>query len=401
MARSKDEVAFAVTPIRSSDGPDEFRISMRPHPLVHQELPHDPIFGIYNRRLRSLAYGEVPMSELYWRLRRQVGLSHTGEVATEIRGPEAADMLDRVFARDVTGIREGRCSYQIACFADGGMIMDGVLLRLASDRFWYAQGDGEFRVWLRAQAEDFDVDVFDADVWISQVQGPRSMDVLEQVSDEGIPERFNYFDLAHIHIGGQPAVISRTGFTGELGWEVYFGSDVDAAVIGDRLVEAGEPHGMHTIPAEATNARRVEAGLLLAGADFDETVTPFAAGLGSFVDLERGGFIGAEALREADTSRRTWGLQCDGGVARRGDTVSAAGESGGRVTSTGWSPYLRRGVAIVRMEDPALGPGTVVDVECRDGETRRGELCELPMYDADRAIARGKDTDIPEIPDGE
>lgn len=82
-------------------------------------------------------------------------------------------MLDRVFTRDVTRVSVGRCSYQIACFEDGGMIMDGVLLRLAPDRFWYARGDGEFPFWLRAHAPEFDVEVFGTEAWIGQVEGPR------------------------------------------------------------------------------------------------------------------------------------------------------------------------------------------------------------------------------------
>lgn len=398
MAHSKSNTAFVVKPVPSGGGPSEFRQSMVPHPLVHQELAHDPQFGIYNRRLRSLEYANVSTEELYWRLRRQVGLAHTGELATEIRGPDAEAMLNRVFTRDVSRVRVGRCSYQLACFADGGLIMDGVLLRLAPDRFWYAQGDGEFPVWLRAQSEGLDVEVFDANVWISQVQGPRSMDVLAQASDEGMPEHFRYFDLAHIHIDGQPVVISRTGFTNELGWEFYFGCDVNADAIGERILKAGEAHGIHTIPATATNARRIEAGLLFVGTDFDDSVTPFAAGLGALVDLEKPDFIGKAALAEADKSRRTWGLQCSGGVARYGDALFLDGELAGCVCSSAWSPYLQRGVAIVRMKDAALGPGTKLRVVCADGQVHEGEVCELPMYDRAGDIPRGKCTEIPAIP---
>lgn len=393
--RPNSTMTFVVTPVPSGGGPSEFRQSMVPHPLVDQELPYAPQFGVYNGRLRSLEYGKVRTEDLYWRLRRQVGLAHTGEVATEIRGPDAEAMLNRVFTRDVARVRVGRCSYQLACFADGGMIMDGVLLRLASDRFWYAQGDGEFLVWLRAQSDGFDVEVFDTNVWISQVQGPRSMDVLARASDDGVPEPFDYFDLAQIRIGGQPVVISRTGFTGELGWEFYFGSDADAGVIGERILEAGEPHGIHTIPAAATNARRIEAGLLFAGTDFDESVTPFTAGLGQFVDLAKGDFIGAAALAQADQSRRTWGLQCAGGVIRHGETLFIDGECVGRVCSRAWSPYLRCGVGIVRLEDRELGPGIELSVECDDGSICDAVVCELPMYDRSGEIARGKREDIP------
>ncbi len=371
---------------------------MQPHPLVYQELPHDPEFGVYNRRLRSLAYGNVNAQDLYWCLRRQVGLAHTGELATEIRGPGAEAMLNRVFTRDVSRVRVGRCSYQIACFEDGGMLMDGVLLRLEPDRFWYVQGDGEFPVWLRAQSRGFDVEISDPQVWISQVQGPRSMDVLAQVADAGMPQPFRYFDLAFIHIGGQPVVISRTGFTNELGWEFYFGADADADVIGERIMAAGEPHGMHTIPGAATNARRIEAGLHFSGTDFDASVTPFAAGHGALVDLDKPDFIGKAALAGADQRRRTWGLQCAGGVARHGEALSLEGNPAGRVCSSDWSPYLQCGIAIVRLDDPQLGPGTRLQVACRDGQTREGEICELPMYDRNGDIPRGKCMDIPDIP---
>jgi aminomethyltransferase len=397
---SNDSIRFVVKPVRSGGGPDEFRQSMIPHPLVHQELPHDPHFGIYNRRLRSLEYGNVSSEDLYWRLRQQVVLAHTGELATEIRGPDAERLLDRVFARDVSRVRVGRCSYQFACFDDGGLIIDGVLLRLAEDRFWFAQGDGEFSLWLRAHAAGDDVEIAEADVWISQIQGPRSMDVLAAVSDQGVPERFRYFDLAEIRIAGQPVVISRTGYTNELGWEFYYRSDVDTNAIGDAIVQAGSAFGIHTIPATATNARRIEAGLLFSGTDFDSRVNPFAAGLGGFVDFGKADFIGKSALQAIDQRRLTWGLRCQGGVARRGETLSSGGESAGRVCSSAWSPYLRCGVAIARLNDVNLGPGDELQVECTDGQVRGGRICELPMYDPGGDIPRGKRVDIPDGPVG-
>ena len=398
MAFSRSNTIFVVKPVFTGGGPSEFRQAMAPHPLVYQELPHDPLFGIYNRRLRSLEYTNVPTEDLYWRLRRQVGFSHTGELATEISGPQAEAMLNRVFTRDVSRVRVGRCSYQIACFADGGIVMDGVLLRLGPERFWYAQGDGEFPVWLKAHAAEYDVRISDPRIWISQVQGPRSMEVLAQVADEGMPARFRYFDLAEIHIGGQPVVVSRTGFTSELGWEVYFGEDVDAEVIGERIMQAGEAHGIHTIPASATNARRIEGGLLFSGTDFDDRVTPFDAGFGSMVDLDKPNFIGRNALLKADRRCRTWGMQCAGGVALTGDTLFRDGEPAGRVCSSAYSPFLQCGVAIVRLTDPELVPGAVLQVECVDGEIRDARVCELPMYDPAGEIVRGKRTDIPEIP---
>ena len=114
MSDHTKNVQFVVKAVSSTGGASEFRQSMKPHPLVYQELPHDPHFGIYNGRLRSLSYAKGDMESLYWRLRQQVMLAHTGELATEIRGPEAEALLDRVFTRSVAKVRVGRCSYQIA-----------------------------------------------------------------------------------------------------------------------------------------------------------------------------------------------------------------------------------------------------------------------------------------------
>ena len=105
-----------------------------------------------------------------------------------------------------------------------------------------------------------------------------------------------------------------------------------------------------------------------------------------------------EALARADKSRLTWGLQCEVSVPRRGDTLFLNGEPAGRICSSAWSPYLQCGVAIARLKDPKLGPGVKLRVECIDGQTREGELCELPMYDRAGEIPRGKRIDIPDIP---
>jgi len=400
MSEAVTDIEFVVKAVPFGGGATEFQQSMAPHPLIYQELPYDPKFGVYNSRLRSLAYANTDTRDLYWRLRRQVMLSHTGELPLEIRGPDAVALLERVFTRGVAKVRVGRCSYQIACYPDGGTIMDGILMRLDSDRFWYVQGDGEFYSWLRAQAVGMDVEIFNPHVWVSQVQGPRSMDVLEEVADAGMPEPFRYFDMAEIHIDGQRVIVTRTGFTSELGWEFYLEPGVDAAAIGDRIMFAGKEWGIHTTPAEVTNARRIEGGLLFVGTDFAQDTTPFDVGFGRLVDLDKGDFIGREALAAADQRNRTWGLKVDGGTPCRGNSVYLDGNNAGRVTSSSWSPTLQCGIAFVRLDDREQGPGTVLDVACLDGQTYKGEVCELPFYDRNGDIARGRVTELPEIPAG-
>ena len=375
------------------DVPQEFRRTMQPHPLVHQELPHEPEFGLYNHRLISLSMKDIKPDEMYWMVRRTAGLRHTGERALEIRGADVLRLLNRVFTREVGRTRVGRCSYQFACYGDGGMITDGVLVRLAEDRFWFGQADGDLLSWMRALALELDVAVWDPGVWISQVQGPNALRILEASVDGAYPEPFRYFDAAEVTIAGQPVVITRTGFTNELGWEFYLDPATDMKAIGARILEAGRPFGM--APIAAFGARRIEAGLLNAGSEFDHTTTPFAAGLGHMVDFEKGDFVGRRALMEADRGRRVWGLRVEAGIAAAGSALRRDGVLVGRVCSSAWSPYQRCGVALVRMETPEHGPGTRLDVACKDRASRPGALCDTPMYDKGRLIPRGRVVDIP------
>jgi aminomethyltransferase len=378
--------------------PSELEHTMAQHPLIHHELPYSPRFGIYNRRLMTLSMNNADDNEAYWMCRRSVVMRHTGELATEVRGPDAECLLNLVFTRDVSKTKVGRCSYQVACYHDGGMITDGVLVRLAEDRFWYGQGEGDFYSWLKSYEKGLDAEVLDPNVWISQVQGPRSLEVLAAAVDGDMPDPFKYFDCAETTIAGQKVVLTRTGFTNELGWEYYVMPDIDAKVLGDRILEAGKPFGMMPVAAYGFRARRIEAGLFNAISDFDETVTPYAAGLGHMVDLDKPDFAGKGSLVNADKRRRTWGLKCEGGVSRIGfDVATVNGKSAGKVCSSAWSPYLQCGVALVRLDDADLGPGAEITVACVDGNTRKAVVSDTPLYDKERKIPRGEATDIPEM----
>lgn len=397
MPASRTSLRFAVLPLTGEGPPpSEFARTMVPHPLIGQELPYEPQYTIYNRRLTAMSMSNGTADAAYWKLRRQVILRHTGELPIEIRGPDAERLLNLVFTRDIAAIRVGRCSYQLACYADGGMILDGILVRLAEDRFWYGQADGDLLPWLRAHARGMDVEIFDPDVWISQVQGPDSLRVLAAAADGACPDPFRYFDAARVSIAGEEILVTRSGFTNELGWEIYFEPQMQVEAIGERILEAGARFGL--MPVAIGGARRIEAGLLNAGADFDESVTPFAAGLGAMVDLDKPDFIGKAALRDSDRRCRTWGLRIPGGVARTGADLWHRGMRVGRICSSAWSPFQRCGVAIVRLDAPGLGPGSALEVACRHGEIRPAEICDLPMYDPERRIPRGKIVDIPEIP---
>ena len=368
------------------------------HPFHDEEASRGAKYTVYNRRLMAACFDDSSPEQEYWLLRQRVGVLHTGERPLDIRGRDAERLLNQIMAGDVSKVTVGRCSYQFACYPDGGLLVDGVLLRLGTERFWYVQADGDLYPWLIAHANRLDVEISDPRVSVSQVQGPMSLKVLDAAVDGGLPERFHYFDIARVSIGGQRVTVTRTGYTNELGWEFYIEPDMDASAIWNRIKEAGEPFGLGLAGLDAFDPRRIEAGIENAGSDFDATTTPFDVGLGSFVSLEKADFIGRVALERADKRRRLYGLQVEGGTPRIGAAVRHSGEPVGTMTSGAWSPFLQCGVGFVLLQDPEQGPGTPVEVDCLDGASHRAVVCETPMYDAERRIPRGLDTHIPDGP---
>lgn len=375
--------------------PRELLRTMAPHPLAYQEVPYDPEYTIYNHRLTPEYLNSITADEMYWKVRTEAVFRNTGELPIEFSGPDTEKLLNRVFTRNISKVKPGRCSYQIVCYHEGGMINDGVLLRFADNRFWMVQADGDLYAWYKAHAKGLNVSVRNPNVWVSQVQGPTSMKVLEAVIDGEMPERFRYFDLANVSIAGQAAVISRTGFTNELGWELYLLPDTDIPAIGDHILEEGKRFGLSLAGTPAFQARRIEAGLLNAGSDFDETTTPFQAGLGHMVEFDDRDFNGRSALEKVDGRCVTWGMRVADGVAALGRVIEVSGQVAGRVCSSSWSPYQGCGVAIVRLDNPDHGPGTQVKVNDINNLQLEATLCTLPMYDENRQIPRGQLVDIP------
>jgi len=329
------KLRFSVVPLPVEENrPVELARTMSVHPLTYQELPYDPEYSLYAGRLNPEKLSNATPDEMYWKVRQEIIFRHTGEYPFEISGPDALKLLQRIFTRDVSKVRKGRCSYQFACYHDGGMITDGLLLRVDDNRYWFAQADGDLFSWYKAHAEGLDVMISDPDVWVSQIQGPRSLALLENLTDGSIPDSWRYFDWAEVTIAGEQLIISRTGFTNELGWEIYFRPENDIEMLGDFILAEGSKMGMILTATPGFRCRRIEAGLLSAGQDFTHTTTPFAVGLGRFIDFEKGDFVGRTALMAADKTCRSWGIRVEGGTAVRGDTLEKSGQPIGRVTSS-------------------------------------------------------------------
>ena len=392
--------------MRSSDGETRDLVTSQPgagwdysktrHPYFEIERPKGPHYCIYNRRHMAVCFDDHPTEDGYWRLRQKAAVLNTGEFPIQFEGPDAERLLDKLFTKDITKAKVMRCAYGLACYEDGGLIVDGILLRLSEDKFWYAQADGDFYSWARAHAAGMDVKISDPDVFVSQVQGPNALKILEAACDDGMPSPFGYFAISKVSLGGQEVFITRTGYTNELGWEFYTEPHHDADALWAHLQEAGKSFGMEIFGLDAMNIRRIEAGILNAGSDFNETTTPYDVGLGRFVDEDKGDFIGKVALQNASRKTRHFGIKCDGGEPLISSAVAVDGNTVGIVTAGAISPYLGHGIGYALMETSKYGEGSVVTVGCRDGSMQEATLITLPFYDKLAEIPRGKLVDIPE-----
>ena len=399
MHKSLRNLRFSIKPqLQETERPLEMARTLSVHPLTYQELPYDPEYSQYAGRLTTEKLSNATADEQYWKTKQEVILRHTGEHPYEIKGPDALKLLQKIFPRDISKVKKGRCSYQFACYHNGGIITDGLLLRIDDDRYWFAQADGEMFSWYNAHSEGLDVEILEPNVFISQVQGPKSMDLLDQLIDEPIAKSWNYFDWVEVTMANEKVIVSRTGFTNELGWEIYLRPENNPEKLGDLILDEGSKMGMIITGTPSFRGRRIEAGLLSAGQDFSIETNPFSVGLGRFVDLEKDDFIGKKALLDANKECRSWGIRVVDGIAKKGRSLILNEKYVGKVTSSTWSPYQVCGVGIVLLDNSNIGPGTVVDVECIDNKIHKAELCKLPMYDPKGEIVRGINRDVPQKP---
>jgi glycine cleavage system aminomethyltransferase T len=356
------------------------------------------VLGVYAGRFYPKFIGDDP-AEKYWALRRTAAMYDVPERPVQIEGPDAIAFMERIFARKVATLKEGRGRYAIACTHEGGVFMDGVLFKLSEGKFWYVQPDGALETWLIAHSEGFDITVSDPKSRVLQIQGPNSLEIMRAASDGMIDEAMGYFHAGYFDLGGQELYVSRTGWTGELGYEIYSqGARTDHRRLWDHLIETGTPHGLVFSSSASMEIRRIEAGILDNITDMDMSMTPFQAGLGTFIDLDKQDFVGRAALLEADRRTLLCGVKCPASTPAVNCEILDGDQFVGRVTVGAWSPFLECGIGYVRFDEPGEWVGRALSVKMQDGQTQPCEIIELPFYDKEKLIARGLDKSIPEPP---
>ena len=323
----------------------------------------------------------------------------------EVLGPDSETLLQRCLTRNIRKLAVGQVVYTAMCYDTGTMIDDGTLYRLGADNFRWIGGCDFGGEWLREQAKKMKLDV-----WVKSstnqlhnvsIQGPASRDILKQViwtppAQPAIDELewFRFAVARIIDFDGIPLVVSRTGYTGELGYEVFC-HPKDAPAVWNAIWDAGQRHGLAPMGLKALDTLRIESGLIFAGYEFDDQIDPFEAGIGFTVPLKSKNedFIGRDALikRKETPQRKLVGLELLGEeTAALGDCVHVGRHQVGVVTSGTRSPILKKNVALCRMAVEHAQPGTKVDVGKLDGHQKRlpAIVVRFPFYDPEKIRLR-------------
>jgi glycine cleavage system aminomethyltransferase T len=278
---------------------------------------------------------------------------------------------------------------------DGGIVNDPVLLRLEKDRWWLALADSDAGLWARGVAvhSGLDVTVREPEVYPLQVQGPRSKDVLTTLFGPKIQDIRYYWTLA-TDLDGIPVVISRTGWTGEVGYEIYLRDPSRGDELWDRIMEAGRPHEIR--PIAPCEARRIEAGIFNYGSDMTVDNNPFEiSGLERLVESQDADYIGKAALediRAHGVDRKLVGIEVEGDALpfelSRKVPAYHDDDAVGTVTDLIWSPRIERNIGYVWVPIELAAPGTTLDVESEHGP-RTGETAAIPFVDPKKKVPAG------------
>tara|TARA_Y100001936_G_scaffold48196_1_gene46889 strand:- start:460 stop:1635 length:1176 start_codon:yes stop_codon:yes gene_type:complete len=367
-------------------------------PFIERTNSPDMVRGVYAGRYFAISMGEDAIKK-YWLLRQKALIFDVPEKPIEISGPDAIPFLEKVMTRKVASIKEGRGYYSLACTPQGGIFMDGVIFKFNDNKFWYVQADGPFEDWLLAHTSNYKVKISDPKSRVLQIQGPASIDIMKAASNGKIDENMGYYKSDFFDLGGQTVYVSRSGFTNELGFEIYCdGFKTDHLALWDHLIKCGKPHGMEFSSTRAMTIRRIEAGILGNLTDIDTTITPFEAGLEFFVNMEKDDFIGRDALLNKDRRPCLFGVTCKSETPVSGSKILYRDKIVGHITAGVPSPTLKLGIGYVRFYKPGEWSGRQLVIEFANGDRHNCDVVNLPFFDHDKKIVKGLDRSIPKIP---
>jgi glycine cleavage system aminomethyltransferase T len=354
-------------------------------------------FSVYNHMYIPRSFGDPEQN--FWNLVNNAILCDVAvERQVEISGPDAAAFVQLLTPRNLSQCAVGQCKYVLITNDAGGILNDPVLLRIDENRFWLSLADSDVLMWAQGVATHagLDVEIGEPDVSPLQLQGPKSGDIMAALFGDSIRD-LKYYWLDHFELDGIPLVISRTGWSSELGYELYLLDGSQGEALWDKLMAAGAPMGLK--PGHTSSIRRIEGGMLSYHADMDAHTNPFELGLDRLVDLEMpADFIGKAALKQVQQqgiSRQQVGIEIEGdplaGPNTRFWPIEVNGEVIGKVTSAVYSPRLKKNIALAMVASAHSAIGTTCDIQLV-GETRRATIVPKPFYDPKKQITAGSTT---------
>ncbi|MCE8508688.1 glycine cleavage system protein T [Ruegeria pomeroyi] len=349
-------------------------------------------FSVYNHMYIPRDFGNPEQN--FWNLVNDAILCDVAvERQVEITGPDAARFVQMLTPRDLTKMAVGQCKYILITNAEGGILNDPILLRLAENHFWISLADSDILLWAQGVAvhSGMEITISEPDVSPLQLQGPKSGEIMRALFGDDIMD-LKYYWLRELDLDGMPLIVSRTGWSSELGYEIYLRDGSMGDALWERIMAAGLPFGLK--PGHTSSIRRIEGGMLSYHADADIHTNPFELGFDRLVNLDlEAEFIGKAALRRIKAegiARQQVGLiiDCDpfSGPNTTFWAINKGGETIGKVTSAVYSPRLERNIAlaVVAVEHATLG--TEVEVVTKSGPAR-ATVVERPFYDPKKQIA--------------
>ena len=349
-------------------------------------------FSVYNHMYIPRDFGDPVQN--FWNLVTTGILCDVAvERQVEITGPDAARFVQLLTPRDLSTMAVGQCKYTLITNAAGGLLNDPVLLRLDEDHFWISLADSDILLWAQGVAVNagMDVSIREPDVSPLQLQGPVSADVMAALFGDDIRD-LRYYWLREAELDGIPLIVSRTGWSSELGYELYLRDSRHGDRLWEMIMAAGEPFGLR--PGHTSSIRRIEGAMLSYHADADIHTNPFELGLDRLVALDSDiEFIGKTALRrirEQGVTRRQVGLDIDGEPLPGPNTtfwpVHRDGAAVGKVTSAIHSPRLDKNIALAMLSIADTELGTRLEVVTGD-DTRAATVVERPFHDPGKRLA--------------
>ncbi len=350
-------------------------------------------FSVYNHMYIPRDFGSSEQN--FWNLINDAILCDVAvERQVEITGPDAYKFIQLLTPRDLSKLSVGQCKYVLIVNNEGGIINDPVLLRLNENHFWLSLADSDVLLWAQGVAVNsgLNVHINEPDVSPLQLQGPKSGMIMTKLFGESIQD-LKYYWLRELDLDGIPLVVSRTGWSSELGYEIYLRDGSKGSELWEKIMKAGKEFNLK--PGHTSSIRRIEGAMLSYHADADIKTNPFELGLGRLVNLDSDiSFIGKEslkAIKQKGINRIQIGLELDCNPLKGPNTlhwpVKVDGQLIGKITSAVYSPRLEKNIALAMVDVNHSQLANELDIEI-DDMLIKGTVVQKPFFDPKKEITK-------------